>query len=81
VLGGKKAVQTVVIKVAPKKLDCANGTMNEHMLTAVKAEQNPIIEFRMQDYNVAAATRESAKRVTYVVIFVPFVRPRRSASG
>lgn len=55
VLSGKKSVQTVVIKVAPKKLDCANGTMNEHMLTAVKAEQNPIIEFRMNSYDLATA--------------------------
>jgi polyisoprenoid-binding protein YceI len=56
VLGGKKSVQTVVVKVAPTKLDCANGTMNEHMLKALKADKNPIIEFRMQSYDVAAAT-------------------------
>ena len=55
VLGGKKAVQTVVVKIAPKAIDCANGTMNEHMLKALKADKNPIIEFQMRSYDVASA--------------------------
>ena len=53
VLSGQKPVQTVVVKVAPTKIDCANSTMNEHMLKALKAETNPVIEFRMRSYDIA----------------------------
>ena len=56
VMKGQKAVQTVVVKVAPKKIDCANSTMNEHMLKALKADQNPVIEFRLRSYDIARAT-------------------------
>jgi hypothetical protein len=53
VMKGQKPVQTVVVKVAPTKIDCANSTMNEHMLKALKAETNPVIEFRMRSYDIA----------------------------
>lgn len=56
VMKGQKAVQTVVVKVAPKKIDCANSTMNEHMLKALKADENPVIEFRLSSYDIARAT-------------------------
>jgi polyisoprenoid-binding protein YceI len=56
VMSGQKSVQTVVVKLAPKKIDCANSTMNEHMLKALKAENNPVIEFRLNSYDVARTT-------------------------
>ena len=60
VVSGQKSVQTVVVKVAPAKLDCANGTMNEHMLKAVKAKDNPLIEFRMSSYDIVRSEAATA---------------------
>ena len=46
----------VTIPVA--KLDCGNGTMNEHMRKALKSSQSPNIEFKLNSYKVegSAAT-------------------------
>lgn len=57
VVAGEKAVRTVVVTVPSKSLDCDNNNkkMNEHMLKAIKAEENPSIEFRLQSYEL---TRE-----------------------
>jgi hypothetical protein len=55
VIAGEKAVSTVVVTVPSKSLDCDdnNKKMNEHMLKAIKAEENPSIEFRLQSYDLA----------------------------
>jgi hypothetical protein len=55
VAAGEKAVSTVVVTVPSKSLDCDNNNkkMNEHMLKAIKAEENPSIEFRLQSYELA----------------------------
>jgi polyisoprenoid-binding protein YceI len=50
VLAGEKAVREVTVRVPAANLDCANGTMNEHMLKALKAKDNPTIEFRLTSY-------------------------------
>lgn len=55
VLGGEKAVRTVLVTVPANKLDCANGTMNGHMLKALKATAHPAIEFRLATYEMAPA--------------------------
>jgi polyisoprenoid-binding protein YceI len=55
VLGGQKAVRTVELTIPAAKMDCGNGRMNEHMLKAVKAEQNPTIKFTLASYDVAKA--------------------------
>ena len=55
VLGGQKAVRTVELTVPAAKMDCGNGKMNEHLLKAVKAEQNPTIRFTLASYDVAKA--------------------------
>jgi polyisoprenoid-binding protein YceI len=55
VLGGQKAVRTVDLTVPAAKMDCGNGTMNDHMRKAVKAEQNPTIRFTLASYDVAKA--------------------------
>ena len=55
VLGGQKAVRTVELTVPTEKMECGNGRMNEHMLKAVKAEENPTIRFTLASYDVAKA--------------------------
>ncbi|NUO63830.1 MAG: YceI family protein [Gemmatimonadaceae bacterium] len=49
---GTKVVRTVVADFPTDKLDCKNGTMNEHMRKAIKAEDNPTIEFRLGSYDM-----------------------------
>jgi polyisoprenoid-binding protein YceI len=53
VLGGEKAVSSVELTVPVEKLDCRNGTMNEHMRKALKAKNNPTITFRLTSYELA----------------------------
>jgi len=53
VLAGEKAVTAVEIRVNTERLDCKNGTMNEHMLKALKAKTNPTIVFRLASYELA----------------------------
>ena len=60
VLGGEKAVREVTVRVPAAKLDCKNGTMNGHMLKALKATDNPSIEFRLTSYTVGK-TADGAK--------------------
>jgi polyisoprenoid-binding protein YceI len=55
VLGGQKAVRTVELTIPAAKMECGNGRMNEHMLKAVKAEENPTIRFTLASYDVAKA--------------------------
>ena len=55
VLAGTKAVQSAQLVVPAKSLDCRNGTMNEHMLKALKAKDNPTITFKITSYDVAKA--------------------------
>lgn len=52
---GDKAVQTVSVVVPSEKLDCGNGTMNEHMRKALKASDNPTIAFKVTGYDLAKA--------------------------
>lgn len=53
VLAGTKAVRTVTLAVPAAKMDCGNGTMNEHMMKALKAKDAPTIEFKLTGYDVA----------------------------
>lgn len=53
VLAGQKAVRTVNVSIPTAKMDCGNGTMNEHMLKALKATEFPTIEFKVTGYDVA----------------------------
>jgi hypothetical protein len=55
VVAGEKVVRAVVVTVPSKSLDCEDGNkkMNEHMLKAIKAGNNPTIEFRLQSYDLA----------------------------
>ena len=53
VLDGKKAVRTVELTVPAAKIDCGNGTMNDHMRKALKVEDAPTIQFKLSGYDVA----------------------------
>lgn len=50
---GEKAVRTVRITVTADKMECGNGTMNQHMKTALKVDENPVIVFRLTSYEVS----------------------------
>lgn len=62
VLAGNKAVTSVEFTVPAKTLDCGNGTMNGHMLEALKAKEHPDISFRLVSYDLATA--DSAEKGT-----------------
>lgn len=53
IVAGQKAVTTVTVDVPAAKLDCRNGTMNSHMLKALKATEHPTISFRLSSYDLA----------------------------
>lgn len=55
VLKGQKAVKTVTVTFPTAKLDCANGTMNGHMMKALNATKHPNITFIMSAYELNAA--------------------------
>ena len=67
VLAGEKAVNSVTVQVPAAKLDCGNGTMNEHMLKALKAKDNPTIEFRLTSYTTAKAAEGVTGELTGVL--------------
>ena len=54
-LAGEKVVRAVELQIPTERLDCKNGTMNEHMLKALKAKANPTIDFRLASYDLAKA--------------------------
>ncbi|HEX6058169.1 MAG TPA: YceI family protein [Gemmatimonadaceae bacterium] len=56
VVAGEKAVIAAAVDVPAAKLDCSNGTMNDHMRKALKAKENPVIGFRVVSYDLARAT-------------------------
>jgi polyisoprenoid-binding protein YceI len=58
VLAGEKAVSTIEVTVPAEKLDCRNGTMNEHMRKALKAKEFPTVVFRAASYDLTR-TNES----------------------
>jgi len=60
VLAGDKAITSVVVTVPVEKLDCKNGTMNEHMRKALKAAQHPAVTFRVDGYDLAKSSDGAA---------------------
>jgi polyisoprenoid-binding protein YceI len=53
VLAAQKVVRTVDLTVPAAKIDCGNGTMNDHMRKAIKAEGSPSIHFKLATYDIA----------------------------
>jgi polyisoprenoid-binding protein YceI len=62
VLAGTKAVSSAELTIPSKSLDCGNGTMNGHMLKAIKANEAPEIRFSLASYDLAQA--EAGTKVT-----------------
>lgn len=56
VLAGEKGVGAVTLSVDAQKLDCRNGTMNGHMLKALKAAEFPTISWTLATYAVQPGT-------------------------
>ncbi|HYV99118.1 MAG TPA: YceI family protein [Gemmatimonadaceae bacterium] len=54
VLAGEKGVASVELKVPATQMDCNNGTMNEHMMKAIKGKEFADIVFKLDSYDVAA---------------------------
>lgn len=52
IMAGQKAVLNLDVKIRPENMDCANNTMNEHMRKALKADANPVIEFKLASYEM-----------------------------
>ena len=53
VLAGEKAVSSVEVTIPVERLDCRNGTMNEHLRKSLKAKENPTVVFRADTYDLA----------------------------
>jgi polyisoprenoid-binding protein YceI len=64
VIAGEKAVRSAELDVPARALDCRNGTMNEHMLKALKAAEHPTIAFRIASYDVVGAEAGLRGRAT-----------------
>jgi polyisoprenoid-binding protein YceI len=56
VAAAQKGIRAVRITVPAEKLECGNGTMNDHMRKAIQLSENPVIEFNMASYDVSKAT-------------------------
>ncbi len=54
VLRAQKAVKSVTLTFPTAKLDCANGTMNGHMMRALHGTEHPAITFTLTGYELAA---------------------------
>ena len=64
IMNGEKAVTGVNVTVPAAKLDCGNGTMNEHMYKAIKAKDAPTIEFRLASYEMTKGASGMQGRLT-----------------
>jgi len=61
---GDKAVESVNVVVPSEKLDCGNGTMNEHMRKAIKADASPAITFHVTSYDLNKDANGIAGKLT-----------------
>jgi hypothetical protein len=57
---GQKAVGKVDLTVPVATMDCNNGTMNEHMKSALKAADHPVIEFKLESYDLVSGASNVA---------------------
>ncbi|HKG94482.1 MAG TPA: YceI family protein [Gemmatimonadaceae bacterium] len=64
VMAGERAVRSVALTVQTAQLDCGNGTMNGHMMKALKASEHPTIEFALTSYETARADAGVKGKVT-----------------
>lgn len=59
-LAGVKTISAVTFDVTAARLECGNGTMNSHMLKALKASENPSISFKLDSYELAKGSDSTA---------------------
>lgn len=64
IMAGQKAVLSLDVKIRPENMDCANNTMNEHMRKALKADANPVIEFKLASYDMLPTSDKVNGRLT-----------------
>jgi len=64
VTAGEKGVSAVRVRVEAAKLECGNGTMNDHMRKALKADANPVIGFKLASYDVSRSADGVAGTLT-----------------
>lgn len=57
---GQKAVGDVDLRVPVAAMDCNNGTMNEHMVSALKGGDHPTIEFKLASYDLVSGATNVA---------------------
>lgn len=55
ILGGEKVVRGVRLTVPSAKLDCGNGTMNDHMMKAMKTKEHADITWTLDSYELNGA--------------------------
>jgi len=53
VTAGERGVTTVRVRVEAAKLERGQGTMNDHMRKALKADANPVIDFKVSEYDIS----------------------------
>ena len=53
--GLEALVEGAVVTIPIAKLDCGNGTMNDHMRKALKSKEQPNIEFKLNSYRLDGA--------------------------
>src|SRR4051794_40660069 len=49
---GEKSVEAVNVALTSEKMECGNGTMNEHMRKALKTSESPTIAFKVSSYDL-----------------------------
>lgn len=63
VVAGEKAVRSVTVELPARGLDCGNGTMNEHMRKAIKADAAPTIRFQLVSYDLTPGASGATVRL------------------
>lgn len=63
VAAGTKSVRGGTVTVPVGALGCGNGTMDDHMRKALKAEEHANIRFRMTDYEVVPGGAAAAVKM------------------
>jgi polyisoprenoid-binding protein YceI len=64
IASGEKGVTNVGVRIPTAQLDCRNGTMNKHMLKALKATEHPEIAFDLASYELATVDEGIAVTLT-----------------
>ncbi|MFL5582028.1 MAG: YceI family protein [Gemmatimonadaceae bacterium] len=59
-----KAVTSLAVTIPARSIDCGNGTMNNNLRKAMKAEQHPNVTFRLTSYDAAPAGASGAYNAT-----------------